>query len=167
MKHIKLGIAVVLMLASFEIFADPAKPAAPSTAQPPQAAQPAAVMPCGNTQSNCPMTGQPMGPGNRTNMPNGMGPGMGNGMHQGMMGQSIQGYPGKYRGPNNVPPASGNDVIYGSQLMTPEERAAYHAKLSAAKTDKERAEIRAQHHKEMQERATKLGKTLPPAPPSS
>ncbi|MDE2345747.1 MAG: hypothetical protein KGL13_04690 [Gammaproteobacteria bacterium] len=65
-----------------------------------------------------------------------------------------------------MPPAAGSDVIYGSQLMTPEERAAYRAKMRAAKTDAERAQIRAQHHKEMQERAKKLGKTLPPAPPS-
>ncbi|HVC29530.1 MAG TPA: hypothetical protein VNF48_08310 [Gammaproteobacteria bacterium] len=164
MKYIRLGITVVLMLVAFEVIADPAKPASPATAQPPQAAQPAAAMPCGNTQVNCPMTSQPMGPGNHANMPYGNGPGMGNGKHQGMMGQGNQGYP--VGGPKHMPAASGNDVIYGSQLMTPEERAAYHAKLSAAKTEKERNAIRAQHHKEMQERAKKLGKTLPPAPPS-
>jgi hypothetical protein len=164
MKHIRLSITAVLMLTATWAFADPSNAISPATAQRPTAAQPAAVMPCGNTQPNCPMTGQPMGPGNRANMPNGMGPGMGNGMHQGMMGQGNQG--NMSGGPNNMPVASGNDVIYGSQLMTPEERAAYHAKLSAAKTEKERNAIRARHHKEMQERAKKLGKTLPPAPPS-
>ncbi|MDE2233933.1 MAG: hypothetical protein KGK44_00100 [Gammaproteobacteria bacterium] len=88
---------------------------------------------------------------------------MSNGMRPGQMGPGNPGQPG-YRG--NMPPAAGSDVIYGSQLMTPEERAAYRAKMRAAKTDAERAQIRAQHHKEMQERAKKLGKTLPPAPPS-
>lgn len=62
--------------------------------------------------------------------------------------------------------ASGSEVIYGSQLMTPGERAAFRAKLQAAKTPEERAKIRAAHHQEMQERAKKLGKTLAPSPQS-
>ena len=164
MKLVRVFMGLVLLLASVAAFADPSNATSPTTAQQPQAVQPATAMPCGNMQVNCPMAGQPMGPGNHGNMPQGSGPGMGNGMHQGMMGQGYQG--DMSGGPNNMPAASGNDVIYGSQLMTPEERAAYHAKLSAAKTEKERNAIRAQHYKEMQERAKKLGKTLPPAPPS-
>lgn len=117
------------------------------------------AMPCGRMRPACPQAGQPMvprgpmGPGMQGTMgPGGLqrsGPRMGHGYH---MGQG------------NPPGASGGEVIYGSQLMTPEERAVYRAKLRAATTAEERVKIRAEHHKEMQERAKKLGKTLPPAP---
>lgn len=161
MKFIRLGLIPLLMLASAAAFAD----AAPNAAT---ASQPAAAMPCGRMQANCPQAGQPMGRGNmRNGMGPGMGQGMGPGMRQGMMGQ------GKPAAPQNPPPrkykkapaASGKDVIYGSQLMTPQERAAYREKIRNAKTAEERARIRAEHHKEMQERAKQQGKTLPPAPP--
>lgn len=165
MKFTRLALIPALMLASAAVFADAAPPAA-------TAAKPAAAMPCGRMQANCPQVGQPMGRGNMRNgmgpgMQQGMGPGMGPGMRQGMMGQ------GKPAAPQNPPPrkykkapaASGGDVIYGSQLMTPQERAAYREKIRNAKTAEERARIRAEHHKEMQERARQQGKTLPPAPP--
>lgn len=60
---------------------------------------------------------------------------------------------------------SGAQPVYGWQLMTPEERTAYQAKMRAAKTAKERAAIRAEHHKEMQQRAKEQGVTLPDEPP--
>ena len=57
-------------------------------------------------------------------------------------------------------------VIYGSQLMTKQERLDYRAKLRSAKTVEERAQIRAEHHKAMQERAKARGVKLPDAPPA-
>lgn len=55
--------------------------------------------------------------------------------------------------------------IFGSQLMTPEERAEYRAKLRAANTMQERERIRTEHHQQMLERARERGMTLPDAPP--
>lgn len=55
--------------------------------------------------------------------------------------------------------------IYGSQLMTPQERDAHRAKMRAAKTYEEQQRIRAEHHKQMQARAKERGVTLPDAPP--
>jgi hypothetical protein len=54
--------------------------------------------------------------------------------------------------------------IYGSQLMTPAERSAYRQKMRSARTNTERNRIRAEHHKQMQERAKKRGLTLPNMP---
>lgn len=54
--------------------------------------------------------------------------------------------------------------MYGSQLMTPEERAEQHNKMCAAKTDEEREQIRKEHHERMQERAKAKGVTLPEMP---
>ncbi|MFH2134826.1 MAG: hypothetical protein ABII81_06550 [Pseudomonadota bacterium] len=56
--------------------------------------------------------------------------------------------------------------IYGSQLMTQKERNAYRAKMRAAKTVKEREQIRNEHHKLMQQRAKERGVTLPDMPPA-
>lgn len=61
--------------------------------------------------------------------------------------------------------ATGAEQVFGWQLMTPQERAAYQQKMRAAKTPKERATIRAEHHKEMLERAKQQGVTLPEVPP--
>lgn len=58
------------------------------------------------------------------------------------------------------------DQIYGSQLMTPQERSAYRDRLRSAKTQQERERIRNEHHQQMQERARERGMTLPPAPPA-
>ena len=54
--------------------------------------------------------------------------------------------------------------IYGSQLMTPQERTEFRAKMRAAKTPEERTQLRAEHHKAMQARAKEKGMTLPDAP---
>jgi len=62
--------------------------------------------------------------------------------------------------------ASDKEQIYGSQLMTREERAEHRAKMRSLKTREEREAFRIEHHKKMQERATKMGKTLPDMPPA-
>ncbi|WP_291521902.1 hypothetical protein [Acidithiobacillus sp.] len=59
-----------------------------------------------------------------------------------------------------------NQMMYGSQLMTPKERVEYRAKLRAAKTIQERERIRQEHHEEMMELAKKRGVTLPAVPPA-
>lgn len=59
------------------------------------------------------------------------------------------------------------EQIYGSQLMTPEERAAHRARMQTANTAQEREAIRLEHHKAMQERAKKMGVTLPDMPPAA
>lgn len=56
--------------------------------------------------------------------------------------------------------------IYGSQLMTRQERVEYRARMRAAKTAEEREQIRLEHHKQMQERARERGVTLPDMPPA-
>lgn len=58
------------------------------------------------------------------------------------------------------------DHIYGSQLMTQQERNEHRAKMREAKTAEERERIRAEHHKQMQERARERGITLPDEPPA-
>lgn len=62
--------------------------------------------------------------------------------------------------------AQQQEQVYGSELMTPEERAAHRAKMRAAKTAAEREAIRLQHHKEMQVRAKQQGLILPDTPPA-
>ena len=53
------------------------------------------------------------------------------------------------------------EKVYGSQLMTAQERSEYRAKMRGLKTTEERDALRAEHHKLMQERATSQGKALP------
>lgn len=55
-------------------------------------------------------------------------------------------------------------MTYGSQLMTPAERAEQRSKMCAAKTDEEREQIRKEHHDRMLERAKAKGVTLPEMP---
>ena len=62
--------------------------------------------------------------------------------------------------------AADQQQIYGSQLMTQQERNEYRAKLRAAKTIEERERIRNEHHKLMKERAKARGVTLPDEPPA-
>jgi len=57
------------------------------------------------------------------------------------------------------------DQIYGSQLMTEQERVQYRAQLRSFKTEKEREMYRLEHHKRMQLRAKEKGVTLPVEPP--
>lgn len=66
----------------------------------------------------------------------------------------------------NQPQGRRTETIYGSQLMSAEERAAYREKMLAAKTPEERERLRAEHHKDMQARAKERGVTLPDAPPA-
>jgi len=56
--------------------------------------------------------------------------------------------------------------VYGYELMSPQERDDYQARMRAAKTEQEREQIRLEHHKQMQERAKAQGKTLPDMPPA-
>ena len=58
------------------------------------------------------------------------------------------------------------DQIYGSELMTPQERSEYQTRMRATKTEQEREALRLEHHKQMQERAKAQGKTLPDSPPA-
>jgi hypothetical protein len=56
--------------------------------------------------------------------------------------------------------------IYGSQLMTPQERAEHRTRMQAAKTAEEREQIRKEHHEKMKVRAKERGVTLPDEPPA-
>lgn len=58
------------------------------------------------------------------------------------------------------------ELVYGSQLMTRQERAEHRAKMRSLKTKEERESFRIEHHKKMQERAQKMGKTIPDMPPA-
>ncbi|HQS30002.1 MAG TPA: hypothetical protein PLD29_09610 [Halothiobacillus sp.] len=58
------------------------------------------------------------------------------------------------------------ETIYGSQLMTPQERQTYQHQMRAAKTPAEQANIRNEHHNRMQERAKERGMALPAEPPA-
>jgi hypothetical protein len=58
------------------------------------------------------------------------------------------------------------DQIYGSQLMTQQERADYRGRMRAAKTEQERNQIRNEHHERMKARAKARGKSLPDDPPT-
>jgi uncharacterized membrane protein YgcG len=54
--------------------------------------------------------------------------------------------------------------IYGSELMTPQERVEHRIKMQEMKTEQEREKYRMEHHEMMQERAKAQGKTLPDEP---
>lgn len=56
----------------------------------------------------------------------------------------------------------GIDSIFGPQLMSEEEKAAYRARLRSAKSDGERQAIRAERDEQVRLRAREKGKTLPP-----
>jgi uncharacterized membrane protein YgcG len=63
--------------------------------------------------------------------------------------------------------AGADDVpIYGSQLMTEQERADYRARWRAAVNDEERTRLRTEHHERMKDRARERGVTLPEEPPA-
>ena len=62
--------------------------------------------------------------------------------------------------------AQDQERIYGSQLMTQEERNEYRTKMRAAKTAEERERIRNEHHEQMKQRAMERGMTLPDMPPA-
>lgn len=62
--------------------------------------------------------------------------------------------------------AQDQERVYGSELMTMQERSEYQARMRTAKTQEEREAIRLEHHKQMQERAKAQGKSLPDMPPA-
>jgi hypothetical protein len=57
--------------------------------------------------------------------------------------------------------------IYGSQLMTEQERLEYRNTLRNAKTSEEREQFRQQHHERMLLRAKEKGVILPDVPPAT
>lgn len=57
--------------------------------------------------------------------------------------------------------ASSDQDIYGSEIMTPAERAEFRAKMQSAKTSQERERLRVDHQAAMQSRAKQRGITLP------
>jgi uncharacterized membrane protein YgcG len=56
--------------------------------------------------------------------------------------------------------------IYGSQMMTNQERMEHRTKMNATKTTQEREQVRLEHHEQMQLRAKERGVTLPDTPPT-
>jgi hypothetical protein len=62
--------------------------------------------------------------------------------------------------------ADQQEQIYGSQLMTQQERDEYRAKMRAASTVQEQEQVRKEHHERMKERAAAQGVTLPDEPPA-
>jgi hypothetical protein len=63
-------------------------------------------------------------------------------------------------------PQPAKEQVYGSQLMTQQERAAQRAKMRSAPTPEAKAHIRAEQHERMKQRAQKLGLEMPEAPPA-
>ena len=59
-----------------------------------------------------------------------------------------------------------DEPIYGSQMMTNQERMEQRTKMNAAKTAQEREQVRLEHHEQMQLRAKERGVTLPDTPPA-
>ena len=62
-------------------------------------------------------------------------------------------------------PYADDAPIYGSQMMTTQEREAYRERMRSAKTAQERERIRQEHHEQMVLRARERGITLPDQPP--
>lgn len=58
------------------------------------------------------------------------------------------------------------EPIYGAEMMTELERNRYRERMRAASTDQERAQVRAEHHRQMQQRAKDRGVALPDEPPA-
>lgn len=59
------------------------------------------------------------------------------------------------------------ETIFGSQLMTEQERTVYRARMWAAESEEARAAIRAEHHEQMRARAQAQGLSLPDVPPAA
>ena len=60
----------------------------------------------------------------------------------------------------------GRDQMYGSQLMTQEERIQHRAQLRNAATEGEREQIRNENHERMTQRAKERGVSIPDEMPS-
>ena len=58
------------------------------------------------------------------------------------------------------------EQIYGSQMMTPQEREEYRLRMRATKTVEEREQLRREHHERMKTLAKERGITLPDEPPA-
>ncbi|MFO7581169.1 hypothetical protein [Guyparkeria sp.] len=56
--------------------------------------------------------------------------------------------------------------IYGSELMTQEERLEYRQRMQSAQDAEEQERIRTEHHEQMQQRAREQGVELPEEPPA-
>ena len=56
------------------------------------------------------------------------------------------------------------EQIYGSELMTEQERMEHRTKMQNMKTMEERERYKMEHHKAMQERAKERGVTMPGSP---
>lgn len=56
--------------------------------------------------------------------------------------------------------------IYGSDLMTAQERTEYSNRMRLLRSEEEREQLRKEHHEQMQERAKARGLTLRDDPPS-
>ena len=61
--------------------------------------------------------------------------------------------------------AQKQEHVYGSQMMTEQERNEYRARMQAAKTNEEREQIRMEHHELMKKRAKEQGLSMPDSPP--
>lgn len=57
------------------------------------------------------------------------------------------------------------EQVYGSELMTEQEREEHRSKMRSAKTAEEREQFRIEQHERMKERAKERGMTLPDEPP--
>ena len=57
------------------------------------------------------------------------------------------------------------EQVYGSQLMTQQERMEHRTKMQSMNTMEERERYRMEHHTKMQARAKEQGVTLPEQPP--
>ncbi|MDX1656260.1 MAG: hypothetical protein R3310_13695 [Candidatus Competibacteraceae bacterium] len=60
-------------------------------------------------------------------------------------------------GPTAQAAAPGEEEIYGNQLLTPDERSDYNARMQSLTTIEEREAYRLEHKRRMQDRAQKRG----------
>jgi len=58
------------------------------------------------------------------------------------------------------------EQVFGSQLMTAEERMQHRERIRAAESETEREKIRQEHHEQMRIRAEQQGVVLPEEPPA-
>lgn len=67
--------------------------------------------------------------------------------------------------PAGMPPFGDDAPIFGSQIMSQEERIEHRNRMRSAKTLEEREQIRQEHHQQMLTRAKERGVVLPDEPP--
>lgn len=63
-------------------------------------------------------------------------------------------------------PQTEETQVYGSQLMTRQERAEHRAKMRAARSVEERQQIRSEQHASMKQRAQERGLVIAETPPA-